>query len=250
MKLVFWLAANCLAMSAACFAQATTQSSLDTILDGLEARGRDLNTLHAAISKSEADASLGEDTETRAGRLWYDRRGDRDVRIRVSLDTLTINNKPRPDRIEYMLLGGTLTDRNYRSRVEVQRVVQKPGQKIDLFKLGQGPFPLPIGQPKTAVYEQFEVTEKPAGADAPANTALIKLTPKPDTDMARRFAWLEVWVDQNDFLPRQIKTLNVQGSTLTTTILSDVKLNTPLGDDSFKLEKVNEKEWTIRIEAD
>ncbi|HRK29893.1 MAG TPA: hypothetical protein PLD59_02355 [Tepidisphaeraceae bacterium] len=237
----------------ACFALSEAPAAspaVDTLLDGLEARGNDLRTLHATISKSEADASLGEDTETRTGRLWYDRQAEADVRIRVSLDKLRIGEKEREDRIEYMLIDGTLTDRNYRSRVEVQRIVQKPGQKLDLFKLGQGPFPLPIGQPRAAVYEQFDVSELPAGDDAPRNTSRLKLVPKPGTELTRRFAWIEVWVDRTDFLPRRISTLNAQQSVLTTTVLQDVQLNTPLASEAFSLEKVNEREWSIRVEAD
>jgi len=228
----------------------TTQQALDHLLEGLDARGRNLSTLEATLAKSEVDLSLGEDTETRTGRIIYDRNADGAVRIRVSLDKLKIGEKIQEARIEYVLLDGVLIDRNYRSKVEMQRIVQKPGQKLDLFKLGQGPFPLPIGQPKEAVYEQFEVSEQPAGQDAPPNTAHLKLVPKPGTELARKFASIDVWVERSDFLPRRIETMNAARTILTRTQLDDVKLNAQLDAKAFALEKVSEKEWNIKIEAD
>lgn len=242
-----------LAMPRGLFAETTaptSQQSIDHLLDGLDARGKNLSTLRATITKSEVDVSLGEDTETRSGRIVYDRTPDGAVRIRASLDNLKIGEKVQDARIEYVLMDGVLIDRNYRSKVEMQRIVQKPGQKLDLFTLGHGPFPLPIGQPKEAVYQQFEVSELPTGIDAPPNTAHLKLVPKPGTELSRKFAAIDVWVERRDFLPRRIETLNAAQTVMTRTQLDHVNLNTPLDDKAFALEKVNEKEWTIKIEAD
>ena len=44
------------------------------------------------------------------------------------------------EKTEYLLDGQWLIDRNYRAKNEVKREVLKRGQKMDLFKLGEGPF--------------------------------------------------------------------------------------------------------------
>jgi hypothetical protein len=36
--------------------------------------------------------------------------------------------------------------------------VLRPGEKVNLLKLGEGPFPLPIGQKRDDVKRQFDVT--------------------------------------------------------------------------------------------
>lgn len=230
----------------------TPDSSIDEILDALDARGDDLHTLRADVAKADIDTSLGEDpgnADTRLGSIVYERRGDGDIRIRASFDRIRTGEKVRTDRVEYTLDNGVLVDRNYRSRVEVRRIVQRSGEKLDLFKLGQGPFPLPIGQDKSAVHAEFEVSKPAPATGAPANTVQIRLVPRPQAQLSRKFKSIDVWVDLSDHLPRRIETLDVNETTTTRTELSNVRLNAPVADADFALEKISPDEWQITEEG-
>lgn len=240
------------ASAAADTAPAATQpavSALDRILDGLDARGRSLETLVADVGKSERDEALGEDNETRTGRVMYQQLPDGEIRIRASFDKVITGERTREERVEYLLDRGVLTDRTYRSRVEVRRIVHRPGQKINLFKLGQGPFPLPIGQARADVYAEFDVKLIPPADGDPAGTAHIQLIPRPETQLARKFHSIDVWVDPKDYMPRRIETLDVRQTTRTVTELSNVQINIPLGDERFELEKIDENRWQISEEG-
>lgn len=226
----------------------TDESKIDDVLDALDVRGKNLKSLSADVAKTESDMALGEDPETRSGRLRYEKLADDNVRILASFDKVQTGDKVKNERVEYLMKDGELVDRNYRSKVESRRVVQRPGEKIDLFKLGQGPFPLPIGQEKSAVHAEFEVTRIAAGKDDPANTIHLKLAPKDGTELSRKFKAIDVWVDKTDYLPRRIDTLNAQQSVLTSTKFTDVQLNTTLSDDDFKLEAIKDADWKITRE--
>ena len=43
--------------------------------------------------------------------------------------------------------------------MDTNRFRARPGEKVNLLKLGEGPFPLPIGQPKEDVHREFIVTK-------------------------------------------------------------------------------------------
>jgi outer membrane lipoprotein-sorting protein len=252
MKRVLPIVAALLIASFAHGAPLTVDSAVDDILAALDARGDNLQTLVADVSKSESDASLGEDPETadkRIGRVVYEKRPDGDVRIRASFSEVQSGETSRRERIEYVLSRGELIDRNYRGRVEITRVLNRAGEKLDLFQLGKGPFPLPIGQAREDVHAQFMVTKiAPADGD-PENTVHLRLTPKPESRLSRDFASIDVWVDLTDHLPRRVETLNPTGTTLTRTTMNNVKLNEPVKDQDFELEKIDPDRWQISREA-
>jgi outer membrane lipoprotein-sorting protein len=142
-----------------------------------------------------------------------------------------------------------LIERDYKRKLEVKREVLKPGQKINLLKLGEGPFPLPIGQDPAEVRKQFDVEKIAAAKEDPANTIHLKLTPRKENEQfARRFKTVDVWVALANPFPRRIETIDPKQKTIRTTDLSPKAVNSGLRDEQFKLEPINEKEWQSREE--
>ncbi|MDW8261088.1 MAG: hypothetical protein RMJ35_01050 [Phycisphaerales bacterium] len=220
-------------------------ASLDEILDALDARGDSLRSLVARVEKTEVDLSLGEDAETRVGRVVYQRKPDESVRIRASFDKVRVGDRIREDRVEYLLENGLLIDRTYRSRVENRQTLHRPGEKIDLFALGRGPFPLPIGQARSEVYAQFEVSRAGPQPDDPPSSLHVRLLPREGTELARKFKSIDVWIDPTDHMPRRVSTVNVQETVLTRTDFLDVHVNAPVEDRDFELEKIRDDQWQI-----
>ena len=158
---------------------------------------------------------------------------------------------PRIRRPNILLDGEWLTDRDYDRKIEVRRQVLKPGEKMNLLKLGEGPFPLPIGQDKQEVHKQFDVTLVKPEKDDPANSLHLQLTPKPNTRLARRFSTIDVWVDRKLRFPVHIETVDANGGEEHKTDLTDLRINPAGGliDEDFALPQIDEKEWDLHTEA-
>ena len=230
--------------SAPASAPAASSGDVDPILDALDARGKDLSDFTANVTKTDKDVGNGTETKL-SGKMWMQRLAGDDARLRVSFDRKTANDKPEKTHQEYVLAGGTLTDRSYDSRKENRWQVLKPGQKLNLLKLGEGPFPLPLGQDKADVHKMFEVAKLPSAKDDPPGTEHVQLKPKPGTHFADKFSTIDFCVDMKSRMPVRIVTLDPNQTTTTTTELKDVQINTKLTDDDFKLEPIDQKAWEI-----
>lgn len=230
---------------AAAVGDLNADSSIDQILDALNARGNDLKTFTANVSLEDKDPGLGTST-TQTGKVLYDNsRPNQNARIRVTFDQVNEDGKIRNEKHEYLLDGQWLTERTFREKSQIRRQVLAPGEKMNLLKLGEGPFPLPIGQPKEEVYKQFEVQKIVPSKDDPPGTVHIRLTPKPDTRFAKQFKKIEVWVDDKTHFTNRIDVVDPNGISAKSTTLTDIKVNPPLKDDDFKLEPINDKEWKL-----
>jgi hypothetical protein len=219
-------------------------TSVDDVLQALEARGKGLKDFTASVSHEKMDALTG-DAETLKGRFWLQYVAPGDARIRVVFDSRTLGTRRTPNyKHEYLLEKGQLIERDYQQKLEQIQQVLKPGEKMDPLKLGEGPFPLPVGQDPREVKRLFDVTKPPARKDDPADTVHIQLTSKPNTQFYRKFKTIDAWVDAKTNFPTQIRTVDPNESEIRTTMLSDVKVNPGLGDKDFTLDKV--QGWTVK----
>src|SRR5437762_1664637 len=150
-------------------------STREDILDALNARGQGLKDFTADVSLATADA-LGGDPTKLVGKVWHQSKADGDARLRIIFDQKFFGAKQQPNsKVEYMLDEGWLGDRDYKRKIEIKRQVLKPGEKVNLLKLGEGPFPLPIGQPKEEVFKMSEANKIDAKPDDPPDTVQIQL---------------------------------------------------------------------------
>lgn len=213
--------------------QLTASSSIDDILDALDARGKSLHDFSASVSLSSVQNDIGSAT-AETGKVYYQRKPGGDARIRVDFDRFDDGKTVAPQHHQYTLDNGWLTERNYDKQREVRRQVLKPGEKMDPLKLGEGPFPLPIGQDKREVQQMFTVAKIAPAGDDPPGTVHLQLTPKPDSTF-RKFAAIDVWVDTATEMPRRIQTQENGSPVSKVTDLTDVKINTGLADKDFAL---------------
>jgi outer membrane lipoprotein-sorting protein len=223
-------------------------SSVDEVLDALDSRGRSLSGFVADVTLSENDEATQAESR-RTGRVWYQKRQG-DDRIRVTFDQKAEGRFSKPDKVEYLLDGGWLVDRDYRRLIEVKRQVLRPGEKVNLLKLGEGPFPLPIGQPKEEVHKEFEVSKGDPALVGPKGAPHVALKPREGTRLARKFAQIDVWVDPQTGMPVRIEALDANETTRRTTELKNIRVNPEpaLGDRDFSLPKIDEGKWELHTE--
>ena len=221
----------------------SSTSTIDEILDALDARGKTLEDFSAKVQLTDTDPDSGEST-INTGTVLLQRLGPDDARIRIGFTRQQVGNKIFTVNHVYTLDKGTLDERDYIKQTETARQVFKPGEKVDLFKLGEGPFPLPIGQKKEDVHQSFDVQKIPADPTDPPNTVHLKLTPKDHTPLAKNFKTIDVWVDTTTVMPRRIQTEDITQSSQRTTDLTDVKINTGAADKDFSQPPVSAK-WDV-----
>src|SRR5437764_15134300 len=90
-------------------------SDLDTILDALDGRGKNLKDFSADVALHTADNRTGEDT-AQIGSTIFQSKGADDSRIKVSFDKKVMDDGARKtklnQRLDYVLEDGWLTDRD------------------------------------------------------------------------------------------------------------------------------------------
>ncbi|MGD0388452.1 MAG: hypothetical protein ABSC42_05795 [Tepidisphaeraceae bacterium] len=221
----------------------SAKSTVDQILDALDARGENLRDFSARVRLTDTDDSSGDST-INTGSVVLQRKGPGDARIRVAFTQRRLGDKIFPADHQYTLDNGILDDRDYLKKHENRTQVLKPGQKLDLFKLGQGPFPLPLGQKREDVLQLFDVARVDPAKDDPPGSVHVRLTPKDGTQFASRFKTIDVWVDIASAMPRRIQTDDINQTTTRTTDLSDVKINAGATDMDFAQPPVP-SDWDI-----
>jgi len=217
----------------------TPDSSTDEVLDALDQVGQGLKDFDAKVSMGEEDSVQGGGFK-RTGRVSYRVTGEGNASVHVVFDRRIVGSKAQDKKVEYLLADGWLTDRDYDRKVEIRRQVIKPGQKVNLLKLGEGPFPLPIGQKREEVLKLFDVKKIPAAKEDPAGSAHLELSPKQGTSFDRKFKTIDVWVDSKSHFPVRIETFDKNETTTRTTDLSDVRVNPGLKDADFELPKIDD----------
>ena len=209
-------------------------ATIDQVLDVLDRRGKTLHDFTADVQLGETgDPAIG-NTTTRTGKLWFEKKGNEgDAKLHLVLDAKIEPHGGRlmkvPDKLEYLLEDGWLTDRNYPKKTDIRRQVVKQGDKVNLLKLGEGPFPLPIGQDKNDVHANFDVTLIRPAPDDPPDTIHLQLKPKPGTKLVKRIGQLDVWVDRKLGFPTRIDTIDATGGEQRQTKLLNIAINLPGG---------------------
>ena len=142
-------------------------ATVDQTLDALHDRGKTLVAFSADVTSTTTDTGMMKDT-LQHGKIWYQLAPGQSARLHVLfVDKQAGKKPPTHEKQEYLLAGTWLTDRDYRTKLENRYQIAKPGAKVNLFELGKGPFPLPIGQERKAVTDLFDVTVVKPDSDDP-----------------------------------------------------------------------------------
>jgi hypothetical protein len=215
----------------------------DDLLTMLESAGRDLSSLQADLrwTKRFGEITGGDEQQVREGRLYFAAvapkfEGERPTRrFQVDFVTETVNDVRHTKPTTYVFDGEWFVERQPEQRQVFRRQVVAPGQSIDPLAIGEGVFPLPIGQQKAKILERFDAELVPTGEDFPDNTPpagladtyQLRLVPKRGTDEAKQYAIVRIWYRKADLLPRMARTGDRDESS-TEVFLTNVAVNQTL----------------------
>ncbi len=187
----------------------------DDLLTRLETAVTDLRNFKADVLYETFDPVVGS-SEYRTGRILYDVSNDgemQDKRFAILFDTLIAGGRRENNFSEhYVFSGGWLAEVDAQRKNFVRRRIVPPGRNFDPLKLGEGPFPLPVGQPREEVLARYDaeiLAEMPK--DAPDQLRRIQkdfpdavglaLTPRPESPEAEDVDRVEVFYDRATLLP-------------------------------------------------
>ncbi len=182
---------------------------VDEILDKLEVKGQAIKGLACELTYKYVTVFPVEDAQIKQGELLF-ARAEPNPRFLIHFTKL-IADGVIVEHGEYFLFDGEwLTERNDRGKTVTKRQIVRKGKRVNPFRLGKGPFPLPFGQKREEILRTFTVTlEAPAAGD-PENADHLHCVPLPRTELATKYSRVEMYVDKKIELPVRIVTERIK----------------------------------------
>lgn len=228
----------------------------DDLLLALEHADSNLSTLTADIVYDRSKPFEGYQ-QTRSGKLYFrtapadagEDRGGRKFGVRF--DKLIQDGQVFEEPKYFIFDGQWLVEKMPKERQFIKRQVVPPGEDFDPLRIGEGPFPIPIGQRREEILERYnaELLPPEAGLD-PENstertaieftrgTYQLRLTPRPEAAAESEFDEVRLWyrpTEDGGLLPHLART--VKGGEgvedISLVILRNVETNVPIPDEAL-----------------
>ncbi len=178
---------------------------VDQILDRLERKGDQVKDIETPIKFTKTDPVL-EDKQIFEGILRF-KEDKPNPRFFIRFDKFTQEGITR-DRPEWHVFDGEwYIEAREKTHTIVKRQIVRPGEQVNVFRIGQGPFPLPFGQKKADILKYFDVKLVSPTEKDPPNTVHLECTPKAGTDMAEKYGSVHFNIDKQLDLPVVVRTV-------------------------------------------
>ena len=232
------------------------QGRVEAVLDRLEQSGLDLKDLQAELKYSilqliKANPGDPDDIESFVGTIKLSKASEppaffihfkrkSEGRVPVWLD----------DQQQWFIFDGMwLTHASQGGQSIRQEQIIREGESTELFRLGKGPFPMPFGQKKKDILEQFEVRLGGSTDELPSCDHLICI-PKADSQIGDRYEQIDLFICNDTSsellgLVLKIIALNKKDATQETATFTKFKLNRRMKPEkAFKLPSFTKK-WDL-----
>lgn len=234
--------------------------SAENFLGVLERADERISTIQGELMWDKEFAIAG-DTQTRIGKLYFSSpRSDSGPRTRkfgVEIETLVLGGRIEKKPESYIFDGEWLIEKRPLEKQAIKRRIVPPGEKFDPLKIGEGPFPIPIGQKKADILARYDarLTEVAEGLDSDElrqfaqDCTQIVLTPKPGAD--NNFDEIRLWykpaegVEGNPYLPRMARTVAVSGD-IAVIRLINMQANAAIPDGVLSTD-VQGEGWVVQV---
>lgn len=184
-------------------AQSAGDPVIDKILDRLEEKGRAIQGLECELVYQYITVFPVEDRQVKEGSLLFARM-EPNPKFFVEFKKITAGGVVSNNPERFVFDGVWLTERNDKAKTIIKRQVVRPGEKVDLFEIGKGPFPLPFGQKRQEILRLFKVTLKPFEPSDPPGSHHLHCIPQANSDLADKYNWVDIFVDKTLDLPVRI----------------------------------------------
>lgn len=234
------------------------------LLVALERADDNISSLQADILYDRRFELQG-DRHVRQGRLLYrvfpaEPPGATPRRVfEIRFDTLylPLQNRKEDDEQVWVFDGRWLIEKRPAEKRFHAREIAPANAKFDPLRIGEGPFPVPIGQRADDILARFDA--KLLDADElfeesenwrrfVADTYRLRLTPKPGVDEREEFRDVQIWYSRQTLLPRLARTVNRQGDVSYVQMIN-VKTNEPMPADAFDVSAPDPSQgWEVQVD--
>lgn len=225
------------------------------LLDRLETAAADLESFTAEIIYENWDDLLGR-REIRQGKIIYQIDPDTDAKnFAILFESLTVNQRRQTRLRHFVFRDRWLAEIDHEAKQFIKRELVPPGRQLDPLKLGEGPVPLPIGQPKDEVLKRFKATLIDPPDDELAllrgldEVDGLRLIPREGSPEARDYQRIDLYYDRATSLPVGINVIEAN-SNRKTVRLRNMQRNPELTDEQVEQLSIDEpdpREWSIDI---
>jgi hypothetical protein len=226
------------------------------LLDALERSADDLRTFTASIHYEVEDALLGEKVIRKGELVYRVDPVDGKKSFAILFNSRIANGRKRDQLKHYIFSDGWFVEVDHDEKLFIKRQVVAEGEEYDPLKLGEGPFPLPIGQAREDVLARFDVSliELPdtgplAKLKGGKPVDGLRLIPRPGSQAAEDIDRIDLFYDRATHLPVGISIIEVNGDRKTAR-LEDLRRNPPLDEAALaklSIEEPDPTEWRIDI---
>jgi hypothetical protein len=242
---------------------AHSDPAIDAMLDSIEASADDLAGFTAILRYEISDAILRRKT-IRIGTMIYEHTTpERPRRFAILLDKMLRDIGGGKFRVEerpqhFIFDGRSLAEINHDAKQYIERELVPPGREYDALKIGNGPFPLPVGQAKSDVLARYAVSSVEVPEEGELSRVRdidgvtmrgLRLTPKSHMPESEDLAHIDLYFDTATWLPVGIIVLE-KNRDVKTVSLRKIDRNPALSSDqSAKLELIRPDPtvWQIDI---
>ena len=230
------------------------EATVEILLNAMEEQGRTMKDFTASATMEKFEA-LTDEREVRRGRVVVLGPTGKDREIGIVFDELIDSTgRGSTDARRFVFRGGWMSEFDPTKKQAIRRQLAPEGESFDPLRVGEGPFPVPLGQPKKDVVRDFIVTmgtlpDAPffrslatvppaagsvgaAGVTVSATESplvILRLVPRVGTKMARDTAVMTIILDRTSLIPRGVEVEAVNGDK-TRVLLRDGRLNVGLDD--------------------
>ena len=234
-----------------------SDAAADALLDALEAKTNELRDFQANVHYRKYESILDE-TEMYVGRIYYQINPERDPAKRFAIHFTakgSVEGRTLHDRNHsYIFDGIWLVEKIVDEKQFIKRQIVAPGEEFDPLRLGEGPFPMPIGQTKQDVLRYFDVKslakleEKTFFASQMGDVQGLELMPKPGTSEAEEYEKVEMFYESDTKLPAGIRATKLNGDVESVLFLSPVE-NTGIEESLLSTDNPPASEgWLVDIQ--
>lgn len=217
----------------------------DEILDRLDARGETIKGLACKVIYRYVTVFPAESVQQKDGTLLF-AKADPNARFLIHFTKLSADGIERETGEYWAFDGRWLTERNDKSRTIIKREIAAPGERKDPFKLGQGPFPLPLGQKRRDILENFTVRLEKFTLGDPRGSDHLHCVPKPGTPLARKYTRVDIYVDRAAGLPVRIVTERVSDANRIEVDFKSIDTNEAPAASRFSIDEP--KDYDVSVE--
>ncbi len=221
----------------------------DDLLSALENADANFRSLQADLRKTKVFGELeGGGTLTYLGTAIFiseppeaAKPGAKPRRMfQVDFTSTIADNVKKAEQRTFIFDGQWFVERQPDVKQIHKRQIVPPGQTVDPLAIGEGPFPVPIGQKRERILQRFTAELLPPNDFPDAkqagefvkDTYQLKLIPRPSADEAQKYREVRIWYRTSDLLPRFARTVE-RDDAVNIVALMNIKLNQPVPTTAF-----------------